>query len=294
MALHETPDHENPVYENPEIPEGINVTPQHPLKEFFILLGASLAIIFAAVLVLTSLAGYLVQYVPFAQEKALLSGLNVSWIQPELSDAAQQKQQYLQTLADQLAGNMALPDGMSITVHYSDDKTVNAMATLGGNIVIFQGLIDILPNENALAMVMAHEIAHIQHRHPIVALGRGFAVMLALTSMAGVGDGMMQQWVSNMSMLTLLSFSRKQEAEADADALQGLLRQYGHVNDASAFFEYAAKKSKTEISALLSTHPGIEERISRIHQFEYDHIAATKRELQPLPAFLKNAESPVN
>ncbi|MDX8385336.1 MAG: M48 family metallopeptidase [Gallionella sp.] len=285
--------YENPDYENPTIPEGINVTPEHPLKEFSILLGASVGIIFVAVLVLTSLAGYLVKYVPFAQEKALLSGLNASWIQPELSEAAQQKQQYLQALADQLSGNMSLPKDMTITVHYSEDKTVNAMATLGGNVVIFQGLIDILPNENALAMVMAHEIAHIQHRHPIVALGRGFAVMLALTSMAGVGDGMMQEWVGNMSMLTLLSFSRKQEAEADADALQGLLRQYGHVDDASAFFEYAAEKPKMEISALLSTHPGIEERISRIHQFENDHIAATKRELQPIPTFLKTGESQV-
>ena len=50
---------------------------------------------------------------------------------------------------------MDLPKDMSITVHYSTDKTVNAMATLVGNIIIFQGLIDVLPNENALAMVMA-------------------------------------------------------------------------------------------------------------------------------------------
>lgn len=286
MALYDDPD-----YENPTIPEGINVTQQHPLKEFFILLVGSVVVISAAVLVLTSLAGYLVQYVPFAQEKALLSGLNTSWMQPESSGTARQKQQYLQTLADQLAGNMALPKDLTIKVHYSADKTVNAMATLGGNIVVFQGLIDVLPNENALAMVMAHEIAHIQHRHPIVALGRGFAVMLALTSMAGVGDGMMQEWVGNMSMLTLLSFSRKQEAEADAEALQGLLRQYGHVDGASAFFEHAAEMPNMEISPLLSTHPGVEERISRIRQFGQEQAIAKKHMLKPLPAFLMSGSN---
>ena len=275
------------LYENPEIPEGINVTQQHPLKEFFILLGASLAIIFVVVLTLSSLAGYLVRYVPFAQEKALLNGLNVSWLQPQASDAALQKQQYLQTLADQLAVKMALPGDMTITVHYSADKTVNAMATLGGNIVVFQGMIDALPNENALAMVIAHEIAHIQHRHPIVALGRGFTVLLALSAMTGVGDGVMQQWVGNMGMLTLLSFSREQEADADSDALQALLRQYGHVDGASAFFEYAAAQPRLELSALFNTHPGIEERILRIHQFERGQATAKKHVLQPLPVYLK-------
>jgi len=275
-------------YENPEIPEGINVTPQHPLKEFSILLGASLAIILVVALTLSSLAGYMVRYVPFAQEKALLTGLNASWLQPQTSDAALQKQQYLQALADQLAVKMALPSDMTITVHYSADKTVNAMATLGGNIVVFQGLIDVLPNENALAMVIAHEIAHIQHRHPIVALGRGFTVMLALSAMTGVGDGVMQKWVGNMSMLTLLSFSREQEADADSDALQALLRQYGHVDGASAFFEYAAGQPRLELSALFNTHPGIEERILRIHQFEQEQATAKKHVLQPLPVYLKN------
>ena len=278
---------ENPEYKNPEIPEGINVTQQHPLKEFLILLVGSVVAISSGVLLLTSLAGYLVQYVPFAQEKELLSGLNPSWVKSEASDSARQKQQYLQTLADQLAANMALPEDMTITVHYSEDETVNALATLGGNIVVFQGLIDVLPNENALAMLMAHEIAHIRHRHPIVALGRGFAVMLALTSMAGVGDGMMQEWVGSMSMLTLLSFSRTQEAEADADALQGLLRQYGHIDGANAFFVYAAGKPNMELSPLFSTHPGVEERIARIRQFGNDHVIKTKRELTPLPVFLK-------
>ena len=276
------------LYENPEIPEGINVTPQHPLKEFSILLGASVAIIFALVLTLSSLAGYLVRYVPFAQEKALLSGLNSAWFKPQETDAARQKQQYLQTLADQLADKMALPSDMTITVHYSADKTVNAMATLGGNIMVFQGLIDVLPNENALAMVMAHEIAHIQHRHPIMALGRGFTVMLALSAMTGVGDGMMQQWVGSMGMLTLLSFSREQEAEADADALQALLRQYGHVDGASAFFEYAAGQSRLELTAMLSSHPGLEERIARIHLFEQGQPASKNHVLQSLPVYLKN------
>lgn len=274
------------LYENPEIPEGINVTPEHPLKDFAILLLSVSGILVAAALALSLMAGYLVRYVPFAQEHALISGLNASWLQTPVSVSSKQKQQYLQKIADQLAANMDLPEGMSITVHYSTDDTVNAMATLGGNIIVFQGLIDVLPNENALAMVVAHEIAHIRHRHPIVALGRGFAVLLAISTLTGVGDDLMQGWVNNMGMLTLLSFSRTQEAEADVDALQALLKTYGHVEGSAAFFEYAAEQPRAELSELFSTHPGIEDRVAQIRQFAHDHEAAEKPVLRPLPAFL--------
>ncbi|MDD4977166.1 MAG: M48 family metallopeptidase [Gallionella sp.] len=273
------------LYENPEIPEGINVTAEHPLKDFVLLLLAATGILLAAVLALSLLAGYLVRYVPFAQEQALASRLSTEF-QRANSDASKQKQAYLQALANRLAANMDLPKDMSITVHYSTDKTVNAMATLGGNIIIFQGLIDVLPNENALAMVMAHEIAHVRNRHPIVALGRGFAVLLAISSLTGVGDELMQRWVSNMSMITLFSFSRSQEHEADVDALQALLKTYGHVEGAAAFFEYAAKQPRLELTQLLSTHPGLEDRVAQIQQFAQEHDAAGKHELRALPDFI--------
>jgi predicted Zn-dependent protease len=272
-------------YENPEIPEGINVSPEHPLKDFAILLLSVSGILVAAALALSLLAGYLVRYVPFAQEKALTTSLSAKWQQH--SATSDQKQQYLQKIADKLAAGMDLPKDMSITVHYSTDETVNAMATLGGNIIIFQGLIDVLPNENALAMVVAHEIAHVRHRHPIVALGRGFAVLLAISSLTGVGDEVMQRWVNNMGMITLLSFSRTQEAEADADALQALLKTYGHVEGAGAFFDYAAEQPRAELTELLSTHPGIEDRVAKVRQFAHEHETAGKHVLRPLPDFLK-------
>ena len=50
-------------------------------------------------------------------------------------------------------------------------------------------------------------------------MGRGFTVALALSSLAGLGDSAVQQWLGSMGMLPLLSFSREQEAQSDADAL---------------------------------------------------------------------------
>ena len=278
-------------YENPQIPEGINVSPENPLKEFAVLAGGISLAIIAVVTVLSLLAGYLAQYVPFAQEKALLSHLDIGWLKNDYKPNGP-REEYLQALADRLSTAMEMPPDIQVSVHYDDDPTINAMATLGGHIVVYQGLIDTLPNENALAMVVAHEMAHIRHRHPIVAMGRGFAVMLALSSLAGVGDGMMQQWVGSMGMLSVLTFSRAQEEEADADAIRAVYRSYGHVGGAAAFFEYIDEHaSALEMPQILSTHPDHAARIERIRKFEREHPGNSTPVLLPLPDYLKSSRN---
>lgn len=275
-------------YENPQIPEGINVSPTHPLKDFALLLGGVSALIVVAVLALSFAAGYLVRFVPFEQERALASRVDANWLKQSHSADDKRREQYLQALGRQLAAAMDLPAEMQITVHYASDDTVNAMATLGGNIVVFQGLIDTVDSENALAMVLAHEIAHVRHRHPIVAMGRGFTVMLALSALSGVGDGMIQQWVGSMGMLPMLAFSREQEEAADADVLQALLRVYGHADGAATFFERVSEKSALpEPPALLNTHPDTDARIARIRDFERAHTRPDELALKPLPDFMK-------
>ena len=275
-------------YENPQIPEGINVSPTHPLKDFALLLGGVSALIVVAVLALSFAAGYLVRFVPFEQERALASRVDANWLKQSHSADDKRREQYLQALGRQLAAAMDLPAEMQITVHYASDDTVNAMATLGGNIVVFQGLIDTVDSENALAMVLAHEIAHVRHRHPIVAMGRGFTVMLALSALSGVGDGMIQQWVGSMGMLPMLAFSREQEEAADADALQALLRVYGHTDGAATFFERVSEKSALpEPPALLNTHPDTDARIARIRDYERAHVRPAELPLKPLPDFMK-------
>ncbi|KAB2922590.1 MAG: M48 family metallopeptidase [Dechloromonas sp.] len=279
-------------YENPEIPEGINVSPTHPLKDFALLVAGISTLLVVGVLILSLLAGQLTRHIPFAHEQALAASLD-RWLPaaPE-TPVQQQRQQYLQSLADRLTAAMDIPADMPITVHYAPAGTVNAMATLGGHIVVFQGLIDTLPNENALAMVVAHEIAHVRHRHPIVAMGRGFAVMLALSSLTGIGDGSLQRWLVGVGMLPVLSFSRHQEEEADDAALHAMLRRYGHVGEAAAFFEHIARQQPAAGGLpIFDTHPGHAERIARIRDFAARHGDAGNPPVIPLPEFMKDGKA---
>ena len=60
-------------------------------------------------------------------------------------------------------------------MHYDPGGTFNAYATAGGQLVFYRGLLEAMPHENALATVVAHEIAHVAHRDPrrLARRGRG-------------------------------------------------------------------------------------------------------------------------
>ena len=269
-------------YENPKIPEGINVTSEHPLKEFAQLVIGAVLLVAILVASLAMLAEQLVRYVPFEMEKDIAAKY------PGKLPPRTAVTDYLQALADRLAAAQGLPAQMRITVHYVDDNTVNALATLGGNVVFFRGLIEKLPNENALAMVMAHEIAHIKHRHPIIALGRGVVVGLALAALTNLsGSNLAGNVLSDAGLLTVLSFNRDQEAEADRSALAALARHYGHVSGADTFFltmqDLPAHKSHEKIPTFMSTHPATQDRIEKLRALAKQNGWSMDQPISPLP-----------
>lgn len=243
------------------------------------LTGGVLAMVLAAVFVLSLFADVLARHIPFSVEKdiglpAFIAGNSPGDIQV-----------YLQELADRIVAAEQLPDEITIHVHYVDDDLVNAFATLGGNVVFYRGLLEKLPNENALAMVMAHEIAHIKHRHPIRSLGRGVVVGLSVALVSeSLGSALLDQVIGEAGYLTALSYSRDHENEADATALVALERLYGHVDGADDLFLVLQKEAGgEEPPEFFSTHPLTESRIARIHAHLPGQDASGEYPLQPLP-----------
>ncbi len=276
-------------YSNPKIPEGINTIVEHPLKEFFILSVGILGVIFCAVIILSLAAEKLAVYVPFKMEQDLIPEI---WTQakPE-TETNRQTREYLQSLSDRLADHMQLPDDMEITVHYMDEDTVNAFATIGGHIFIYQGLLDELDSENALAMVIAHEMAHVYHRHPIIAMGRGVVIGLLLSAIAGAsGDLFVSQIVSETGMIALLNFTRDQEREADITALTAVNGLYHHVagtNDLFRALMAAHDPESIEPPLFLNTHPLTQDRIDALVEYARGKGWDAKVNLTPIPQYLR-------
>lgn len=274
---------------HPEIPEGINVSKTHPLAEFGFLIAAAAIIIVIVLLVAQVIAGAMVRHISFESERALFQQL-VSASMYQEDDEYPEKTAYLQALAEQLVVYMELPDGMQVDVHYSPDKIANAYATLGGNIVIYQGMIDQVSSENGLAMVLAHEIAHIKNRDPVMALGRGTVSLIGLAILSGFGDSSAMSSIVNITGSSLLSkFSRDQESQADEEAVNAMLGLYGTTQGADEFFVSMSEQESSLGAVFFSTHPATDKRIERIER-SIDSSAET--ELMPLsPVFSNTAET---
>ena len=277
-------------YSNPKIPEGINTTDEHPLKEFIILSVGVLGLIFVAVIILSLTAERLAVYVPFETEQDLIPEMWAQ-IEPDTeSETGKQTREYMQSLSDRLAVHMKIPEEMEITVHYVEEDIVNAFATIGGHIFIYQGLLNQLHSENALAMVIAHEMAHVHHRHPIIAMGRGVVIGLLLSAISGASsDLFVGQVVSETGLIAMLNFNRDQEREADITALNAVNGLYHHVAGTNDLFTALMQAHPDEIEppVFLNTHPVTQDRIDDLVEYAQVKGWDTEAELTPIPQELR-------
>lgn len=271
-------------FENPKIPDGINVGASHPLKDFLAIAVSLIVLAALAALVLYFAAGAIAKRVSFETEARIAS----RFIQPKAERGATELA--LQALADRLVAQMNVPAGARVHVHYQDSATINAMATLGGNVFMYRGLLEKLPHENALAMVMAHEIAHVLHRDPVVGAGRGVAMAVALSALTmGMGEGAAGRMISSSALLTGLTFSREQELAADEAALAAVARQYGHVGGAAELFRIflQLREGRGEPPKFLATHPLTADRIARIETLARERGWPTEGAITPLDQALR-------
>ncbi len=281
--------------ENRRPAEGINASHENPLKEFAWLAAGSVALLVAVVAALACAAEWLAPRLPYRYEARLAEGFDLA--PAPKSDAARRVQAELQALADRLAARMALPAGMQVRVGYREEGIVNAYATLGGRTVFFRGLLARLDSEDALAMVMAHELAHLKHRHPAAALGRGVAVGIVLSMIsADLGRGAAGA-LGQAGLVTLFSFNREQERAADEEALRVLAAEYGHVGGAidlfDAFARLPAARREQNVPAIefLRTHPLTAGRIAAVGEWAERNGAPIDGVRRPLPPAIAAART---
>jgi acetyl-CoA acetyltransferase len=143
--------------------------------------------------------------------------------------------------------------------------------------------------QDELAMVMAHEMAHLQHRHASAALGRGVAVGVILSVVsAELGRGAAAGVLSQAGQATMLSFTRDQERAADEAALAVLAREYGHLGGATDLFRTMANLPGADSAApqveLLRTHPLTRKRLLAIEEWARRNDVPLDGARRPLPS----------
>lgn len=260
-------------FENRQPTEGINVSKESPVKQLLVLSISAMVLVLVLFLVFTLLGSWLARLVPFSAEVSAVEAMGIDFDEMFESDANSsvflETEKELNELAARVMAHMELPEGMDITVHYVDDDVFNAFATLGGHVFFYRGLIEHMPHENALSMVMAHEIAHELHRDPISGLGAGISAKVALSAIFG-GSNPLSPVLDMTALVGGATFTRGMESRADSAAIAAVNSLYGHVGGADALFRLLASRSADNdelpnwAETFLRTHPLSIDRVDAI------------------------------
>ncbi len=148
-----------------------------------------------------------------------------------------------------------------------DSDEVNAFALPGGPIYVFRGLLEMVgDDDDTLATVLGHEMAHINRRHANKQYSKGvFAeIIITLTT-----KGSLRDVAQLTNALLQLKYSRQDEYEADRLGIEYAYKAGYDPNGIIAFFEKLKEREKggdKGVLANLRTHPLTENRIWRARQ----------------------------
>lgn len=184
--------------------------------------------------------------------------------------------------------------GFDWKVSVVDSPQVNAFCLPGGKIVVYTGLLPVAKNDEGLAVVMGHEIAHAVLRHSSQRMLKTEVlntVMQGASTAVALGDMSSEQQRVVMGALglgtkfgVLMPFSRDHETDADERGLLYAARAGYNPQEAVAFWErMSAAGSGGQPPEFLSTHPSHGSRIAHLKEImpkalsEYDRATGKQR-----------------
>ena len=157
---------------------------------------------------------------------------------------------------------------------------VNAAAAPGGKLFVFSGLYDpetgLARNENELAAVMAHEIAHVTCRHTTESLTRQAPINILLLAGAAVASAKERDDIALAMGVAFVAYqgfylpkySRKDESEADAVGLMYMAKAGYDPRAAPEIWRRVNEQSGRSPSLVrwMSSHPSHADRHRRLER----------------------------
>lgn len=164
--------------------------------------------------------------------------------------------------------------GFNWTFNVVDENTVNAWCMPGGKVVVYTGILPVTQTEEALAVVMGHEIAHAVARHGNQRMSQGILVQtggavlsVALSQKPQITQQLFMQSFGIASTLGTLKYSRSHETEADKMGLIFAAMAGYNPEVAVDFWTRMSQGGGQKPPELLSTHPSDETRIKDLKAF---------------------------
>ncbi len=180
---------------------------------------------------------------------------------------------YVQCVVEHVV--LAMPEGRladwEVTV-FADDQA-NAFALPGGKIGVYTGLLEVAENQDQLATVVAHEVAHVLARHSNERVSTNYATQtgLQVVQIAGGTSSPARNQLYGLLGLgaqvgVLLPFSRAQESEADLMGLDLMARAGFDPRESVKLWENMGKEGGARPPEFLSTHPSGATRMQDLNE----------------------------
>jgi predicted Zn-dependent protease len=175
--------------------------------------------------------------------------------------------EYVNRVAQNIARNSDL--AIPLTVKVIDSPEINAFALPGGFLYVNTGLLTAAEEEDQVAGVMAHEIAHVAARHWASQMTKATIAQYAMLPLIfmpmsyGVYYGIMEAYMNGIP-LAFLKFSRGAEAEADYLGIQYMYKAGYDPNSYVAFFGKVVeqeRRSPGSVPTIFADHPPTGDRI---------------------------------
>jgi len=153
-----------------------------------------------------------------------------------------------------------------------DSKAVNAFAMPGGKIGVMVGILKAAQNQDQLAAVIGHEIAHVTADHSKERASRGklsnVGIQVAAVLLGGGHQGATYTAYEALNQGAafgiMLPFSRKQESEADVIGLKYMAKAGFDPRAAVPLWQNMSDEAGEARAEFISTHPSSDKRIDSL------------------------------
>ena len=185
----------------------------------------------------------------------------------------------IQAIIDRLQPYSDLPEA-EFTFAVVENDVANAFALPGGYMVVFTGLILRADSPEQVAGVIAHEMAHVTHRHGLRRMAHSVGLWAGLSLVFGNVDALTGMALSLFQLGTVNGYSQDQETDADLEGAEMLIAARIDPRGLAGFFEMmkAEYGDVPDALAWTSTHPQHDSRVAAILAYEREHGAGVEYE----------------
>lgn len=153
----------------------------------------------------------------------------------------------------------------------------NAFALPGGLVVVTDELAGLAGADRELEGVLAHEVAHGEGRHALRSVLQGAGLALLASAVLGDVTSLSTAAAALPPLLVRTGYSRAFEREADAVAGRYLMAAYGTTRPLRDLLRRLEERQKDlPVPSLLSTHPGLTERLATLERLEAGAVPPKK------------------